>query len=80
MDGARRRADLEMDRLTYLAWQTANLTRAAKLPDLRKLLGSASQPKSQEPEALALSIDQLFLAWGGDPEALKKAREGAASS
>lgn len=80
MDGARRRADLEMDRLTYLAWQTANLTRAAKLPELRSLLGGATKSQAQEPEALALSIDQFFLAFGGDPEALKKAREGAASS
>jgi hypothetical protein len=38
MKAISKRQDAEHDRLVYLAWTTAALSRSKKLPDLKKLL------------------------------------------
>lgn len=75
LEGARRRLSAEQDGRAWLAWHVAALSRAQKLPDLG---GMFSQQKKQEPQTAAeqeISLDQLFLAWGGDPADLAQVRE-----
>ena len=76
LDGARRRLEAEQDGRAWMAWHVAALTRAAKLPDLKTLLVRSETKKQQSPQEQSISMDQLFLAWGGDPAQLAIAREG----
>lgn len=77
LDGARRRQDGEIDKIMLLAWQTANLHRADKLPPLQDLLAKSSPapPPEQGAASLEASIDQLFIALGGNPADLSELRQ-----
>ncbi len=75
LEGARRRLSAEQDGRAWHAWHVAALSRATKLPDLGSMF---AQEKPQEPQTVEqqeISIDQLFLAWGGDPAQLAPVRE-----
>lgn len=49
--------------------------RAEKLPDLKTLLSDARRPaRPQTDEEIEIAADGLFLAMGGDPEQLARAR------
>lgn len=75
LEGARRRLDAEQDDRAWLAWHIAAFSRAAKLPDLESILGRSETKKLQSPQEQSISMDQLFLGWGGDPAQLAMARE-----
>lgn len=73
LEGARTRLQAEQDARAWLAWTTAALIRAQKMPALETLL-SPKQAEPQSEEELAVAVDLLFLGFGGDPEELKKKR------
>jgi hypothetical protein len=73
LEGARERLKAEQDGRAWLAWTTAALSRAQKLPDLESIM-SPRKAEPQTTEDLAISIDQMFLAFGGDPAELQKSR------
>jgi len=75
LDGARRRLAAEQDGRAWLAWHVAALSRQSKLPDLASLLARDEPSAPQTPAEQEVSIDQLFLAWGGDPAELARVRE-----
>ncbi|GAB5431212.1 MAG: hypothetical protein EpisKO_05820 [Epibacterium sp.] len=79
LDGARRRLIAEQDGRAWLAWHIAALTRQTKLPDLSGMFTQEKRQEPQTPEQVRISVDQLFLAWGGDPAQLAQVRaaEGA---
>lgn len=73
IEGALRRLEGEYNARIVQAWYTAALTRAATLPSLSDLL-SGGAPVDQSPAAQEINLDQIFLAWGGDPAALVAVR------
>lgn len=76
LEGARRRLTAEQDARAWHAWHVAALSRAAKLPPLADLLSDRAQDRGKQSQAQQeIAIDQLFLAWGGDPDQLALARE-----
>ncbi len=74
MDGARRRLEAEQDGRAWLAWHTVALSRQETLPELSSLLGRSQKPKPQTQEQQISAVDQLFLAFGGDPAQLARVR------
>lgn len=78
MQGAQRRLENQHDDRVSHAWLTAAMIRSTEgLPELDTLL-SNRKPKEQSIEVQEIAMDHMFLAWGGDPEQLKKLRrEGA---
>lgn len=62
------------DELAWLAWHTAALTRARKMPKLKDMLSTArTRPRErQSAEVQEAMIKAMFLAYGGDPEELKR--------
>lgn len=75
LEGARRRLSSEQDGRAWLAWHVAALTRAQKLPELSSMLTQQQKQGPQTAEEIEISVDQLFLAWGGDPDQLAQVRE-----
>jgi hypothetical protein len=76
LEGARRRLSVEHDGRAWLAWTTEALRRTEKLPDLASLYSNQKTKKGpQTPKEQEISLDLLFLAWGGDPDELAKMRE-----
>lgn len=75
LEGARRRLSAEQDGRAWLAWHVAALSRQTKLPDLSDLLTKQKNQAPQTQEQIEISLEQLFLAWGGDPEQLAAVRE-----
>lgn len=75
LEGARRRLSAEQDGRAWLAWHVAALSRQTKLPDLSSMFTQQKKQEPQTTEELRISVDQLFLAWGGDPEQLAQVRE-----
>ena len=75
LDGARRRLSSEQDNRAWIAWHVAALSRAKKLPELSSLLSQQKKQGPQTAEELEITVDQLFLAWGGDPAQLAQVRE-----
>ena len=73
MEGARRRLEAEHDASAWHAWHVAALTRAKDLPDLKSILSSKPQA-DQTPEQQEVALDQMFLAWGGDPADLARVK------
>ncbi|RME67252.1 MAG: hypothetical protein D6782_02950 [Alphaproteobacteria bacterium] len=53
-EGIRRRTEIEEKRMVRVAWITAALMRAEKLPDLARLLGER-RPQSPEDRAAAMA-------------------------
>jgi hypothetical protein len=75
LEGARRRLSSEQDGRAWLAWHVAALTRAQKLPDLGSMFSHQQKQGPQSAEEQEISLDQLFLAWGGDPAQLAQVRD-----
>ncbi len=75
LEGARRRLTAEQDGRAWLAWHFAALSRQPKLPDLASMFAKQETPGPQPVEVQEITVDQLFLAWGGDPVQLAQARE-----
>lgn len=76
LEGARRRLSGEQNGRAWLAWHVAALSRASKLPDLSDMLEQDQQKRGpQTVEEQEISLDQLFLAWGGDPAQLAQVRD-----
>jgi len=61
--GARERLEREKQDRIELAWMTANLTRADKLPSLKSLLNSKPVAERQSPVVLQAMFDTLAAAW-----------------
>ena len=80
LDGARRRLTSEQDGRAWLAWHVAALSRQTKLPNLGSMFTQEKRQEPQTPEQVRISADQLFLAWGGDPEQLAQVREKEGAS
>lgn len=80
IEGARRRLIAEQDGRAWLAWHVAALSRQTKLPDLETILTQRKQPEPQGPAEQAVALDALFLAWGGDPAELARARPDRGST
>lgn len=74
LEGARRRLSSEQDGRAWLAWHVAALTRAQKMPELSSMFEQQKRGP-QTAEQQEISLDQLFLAWGGDPAQLAQVRE-----
>ena len=74
LEGARRRLTAEQDGRAWHAWHVAALMRQEKLPDLASLLSSTEQKPAQTPDEQVIALDELFLAWGGDPKQLAEVR------
>jgi hypothetical protein len=73
MRGAVRRQEREANERMSLAWHMVALDRTKTLPKLDTLMirpSTASRKKS--PEELLLAMKSIFLAFGGDPEELRK--------
>ncbi|WP_222509202.1 hypothetical protein [Leisingera daeponensis] len=75
LEGARRRLSAEQDGRAWLAWHVAALSRAQKLPDLGSMFAQQEKQGPQTAAEQEISLDQLFLAWGGDPAQLAQVRE-----
>ena len=75
LEGARRRLIAEQDGRAWHAWHVAALSRQAKLPDLGSMFAKQEKQGPQTVEQQEISMDQLFLAWGGDPAQLAQVRE-----
>jgi hypothetical protein len=75
LEGARRRLAVEQDGRSWLAWHVAALSRQPKLPDLGSMFEHQKKQAPQTAEQQEIGLDQLFLAWGGDPEQLARVRE-----
>lgn len=75
LEGARRRLLSEQDGRAWLAWHVAALSRQSKLPDLASLLQDHSKKPPQTLQEQEIGLDQLFLAWGGDPAQLADVRK-----
>ena len=75
LEGARRRLSSEQDGRAWLAWHVAALTRAQKLPELSSMITQQQKQGPQTAEEQEISLDQLFLAWGGDPAQLAQVRD-----
>lgn len=67
----------ERDRLTVLAWQTANLSRAKKLPKLESLIGKR-EIKQQTPEEMRAAL-LGFNRRGGNAQRPEPSRQGDGS-
>ncbi|WP_211037801.1 hypothetical protein [Leisingera sp. HS039] len=75
IEGAHRRVSAEQDGRAWLAWTTAALMRQQKLPELSSLMARDEPQAPQTPAEQEISLDMLFLAWGGDPAELAQMRE-----
>lgn len=75
LEGAHRRLQNEQDGRVWLAWHVAALSRQTKLPDLASLLQDRQQKPAQTLQDQEIGLDQLFLAWGGDPAQLADVRK-----
>lgn len=75
LEGARRRLSAEQDGRAWHAWHVAALMRQETLPDLGSMFTKQEPQAPQTVEELAISAEQLFLAWGGDPAQLAQVRE-----
>jgi len=75
LEGARRRLSAEQDGRAWHAWHVAALLRAQKLPDLGSMFTQQKNQGPQTAEEIEITADQLFLAWGGDPDQLARVRE-----
>lgn len=59
----------------WLAWHVAALTRAKKLPPLKKMIDGLTRPNRanrQSPEIQLAMMKSMFLAFGGDPQQLRE--------
>lgn len=68
MRAAARRRDAEAERDTALAWSTAVLSRADRIPALAMLLRRKAAPPMQDPEVIAAMGMALARAWGAQVE------------
>jgi hypothetical protein len=75
LEGARRRLSSEQDGRAWLAWHVAALTRAQKMPELSSMFEKQNKPGPQTAGEQEIALDQLFLAWGGDPAQLAQMRD-----
>lgn len=75
LEGAHRRLSAEQDGRAWHAWHVAALSRQPKLPDLETMFARKEPAKPQTDEEVVITIDQLFLAWGGDPAELARVRK-----
>ena len=75
LEGARRRLSAEHDGRMCLAWHVEALRRTEKLPDLASMYSNQKQKGPQTPKEQEISLDLLFLAWGGDLDELAQMRE-----
>lgn len=65
MRGAGERLKREHEGRAWLAWHSAALDRAKKLPALRRFVtGRAARPQRQSRETLQAMCDALAAAWG----------------
>jgi hypothetical protein len=64
MRGMRERLVRESKDRIHLAWMTANLTRADKLPPLKELLLEKPIVETQSPVLLQANFDALAVLWG----------------
>lgn len=80
LEGARRRLLSEQDGRVWLAWHVAALSRQSKLPDLASLLQDQTKKPAQTLKQQEISVEQLFLAWGGDPAQLVDVRQSRKDS
>ena len=60
MEWAKHRRITEHDDIAKLAWQTANLSRAKKIPKLEKLLLSEKLDKRETPQDVGNRIRDAF--------------------
>jgi len=74
LEGARRRLSVEQDGRAWHAWHVAALSRQQKLPELDAMFTKQQKRGPQTAEQQEISLDQLFLAWGGDPAQLAQVR------
>jgi hypothetical protein len=75
LEGARRRLSSEQDARAWLAWHVAALTRAQKMPELGSMFETQKKQGAQTAAEQEIALDQLFLAWGGDPAQLAQMRD-----
>lgn len=73
MRGAMRRQEREANERMSLAWHTVALDRTKTLPKLDTLMiRSGTRGRKKSPEEMLLAMKSIFLAFGGDPEELRK--------
>lgn len=73
MRGAVRRQEREANERMSLAWHMVALDRTKTLPKLDTLMiRSSTASRKKSPEELLLAMKSIFLAFGGDPEELRK--------
>lgn len=61
-----KREESNFEQRVFQAWQTANLTRAEKLPNFNELMNKANKPEPQSAEQMLATVKMLHAALGGD--------------
>lgn len=75
IEGAQRRLANEQDGRAWLAWHIAALSRQKELPEFSEMIARQEKRPVQSQQEIEITIDQLFLAWGGDPAELAEVRK-----
>ena len=65
-DGYNKRHIKRSNELITLAWNTAALIRTKEMPELKELLISEVEKKSQTPEEMLTIVKMLNAAFGGE--------------
>lgn len=61
-----KREESNFEKITYQAWQTANLTRAEKLPSFKELMNKTKKSEPQTAEQMFALAQLMNAALGGD--------------
>lgn len=73
MRGVVRRQEREANERMSLAWHVVALDRTKTLPKLDTLMIRHGEPRRKKsPEEMLVAMKSIFLAFGGDPEELRK--------
>lgn len=65
LDGARRRLEREQNERVSLAWMTASLSRATRLPRLQSLLSQPARRRQQTWQEQLATVRMINAAFGG---------------